>query len=390
MSGGKRLKIVLLGIMSRMPFGGLVWGSIQYIVGFERLGHEVYYVEAHGSTPRTFVEKPGDDPWARAADFVDNVMRRLDLGDRWAFHAVHDNRHFGMSDVQLKQLYASADLIINLHGATLPHDEHCATGRLVYLDTDPVEVQIEADRQTPAVLAFLNRHSAFYTWALNYARPDCGVPVTAAFDFRPTPPPIVPDFWESPSGNGAGPLMTTIGNWRQDNCDLTYQGDVYRWSKHHEFLKFIDLPRRTSQAFELALSSLPNNDRDLLERHGWRVRDAVGFSRDLDLYRAYIVGSRGEFTVAKDRNVRLRSGWFSERSASYLAAGRPVITQDTGFGSVLPTGQGLFAFSTMEEALEAVREIDGDYARHSRAARRIACEHFGYDVVLPKLLESVT
>jgi len=388
-SHARPLKIVLLGIMSRMPFGGLVWGTIQYIVGLNRLGHDVYYVEAHGSTPRMFIEAGNGDAWAGGADYINGVMQRLDLGHRWAFHAVHDGRRFGMSAAQLTELYASADLIINLHGATRPLDEHYATGRLVFLDTDPGEAQIEADRHNPPMLEALGHHRAFFTWALNYGRPDCGLPVTAPFDFRPTPPPIVPDFWETSSGNGAGPLMTTVGNWRQDGCDVAYRGDVYRWSKHHEFAKVIDLPKRTTQPFELSLARCTEADRSLLEQHGWRVRDAT-FSRDLDAYRNYIIGSRAEFTVAKDLNVRLRSGWFSERSASYLAAGRPVITQDTGFGNVLPTGEGLFPFSTAEEALEAVAQISADYTRHSRAARRIAREYFGYDVVLPKLLESVS
>jgi len=282
---------------------------------------------------------------------------------------------------------ATADLIINVHGATVPREELYATGRLVYLDTDPVEVQIEADRQNPGTLEFLGHHRSFFTWGLNFGHPDCAVPLSSAFHFHPSPPPIVVDFWESASGNGAGSLLTTIGNWRQDDCDLMYRGEVYRWSKHHEFLKVIDLPQRTDQRFELALSSYSDADRSLLEQNGWRVRDAFAFSRDLDAYRAYIMGSLGEFTVAKDRNVRLRSGWFSERSASYLAAGRPVITQDTGFGNILPTGEGLFAFSTTEEALEAVERIRSDYGRHSRAARQIGREFFSYDVVLPKLLE---
>jgi hypothetical protein len=368
----KPKKIVLLGIMSRMPVGGLVWGEIQYLIGLQRLGHDVYYVEAYGSTPRMFIEKVGDDAWARAAFFVSCIMERLGLRDRWAFHAVHDGRRFGMSEAQLNSLYVSADLIINLHGSTRPLDEHCATGRLVYLDTDPVEAQIDVNRGCPVTIDFLSRHSAFCTWALNYGRPDCSVPVTEQFEFHPTPPPVVLDLWESASGDGVGPMFTTIGNWRQDGRDLAYEGETYRWSKHHEFLKVLDLPARTSQPFELALSSYEETDRELLEHHGWRVLDALSFSRDLDAYRAYIIGSRGEFTVAKDQNVRLRSGWFSERSATYLAAGRPVITQDTGFGNVLPTGEGLFAFSTMEEILDALDRVNSDYPRHSRAATAIA------------------
>src|SRR5207244_9055314 len=150
----------------------------------------------------------------------------------------------------------------------------------------------------------------------------------------------------------------------------------------------IDLPRRTPQSFELALSSFDNDDRFLLESNGWHVRPALEFSTDLDAYRAYITQSRGEFTVAKDQNVRLRSGWFSERSAQYLAAGRPVVTQDTGFSNALPTGEGLFGFTDEDAAVAAIEAINADYSRHRRAARDLAREHFAADVILKKLLSA--
>src|SRR5438045_4906466 len=122
----------------------------------------------------------------------------------------------------------------------------------------------------------------------------------------------------------------------------------------------------------------------MLASHGWRVRPAAGLSEDIDAYRRYIVASRGEYTVAKDQNVRLRSGWFSDRSATYLAAGRPVVTQETGFSNILPTGAGLFGFSTLDEAAAAVERINADYDRHSRAAAELAREYFGHDVVLKR------
>jgi hypothetical protein len=154
-------------------------------------------------------------------------------------------------------------------------------------------------------------------------------------------------------------------------------------------MKVIDLPTLTAQPFELALAAYGEADRVLLESKGWKVRDATCVSSDLDEYRRYICQSRGEFTIAKDQYARPRSGWFSDRTATYLAAGRPVITQETGFSNHLPTGEGLFAFSSMDEILEAVDRINSDYARHSRAAAEIARECFNYDVVLPRLLEDV-
>jgi hypothetical protein len=286
-------------------------------------------------------------------------------------------------------LYRSADLIINLHGATVPLPEHYETGRLVYLETDPVRIQIELHEGKQETIDYLEPHRAFFTFGENYGRSGCELPVSDRFHFRPTRQPVVMELWE-PHGNGAGTSFTTIGNWQQKRREVSFRGEVYQWSKHLEFLKFIDLPLRTGQAFELALSSrFGKRDLRLLQRNGWRVVDALAFSMDLEAYRAYIAGSRGEFTVAKDQNIRLRTGWFSDRSATYLAAGRPVITQETGFSDNLPTGEGLFAFTTYEDIAHAVDAINGDFERHSRAARALAHEYFGHEAVLGRLLAEV-
>ena len=382
-------KIVLLGMMSKIPVAGVVWQTVHYLVGFQRLGYDVYYVEAHARTPSMFMQSEDEDSSAIAAAHIASVMQRFDLGDRWAFHALHDGgRCYGLSESQLKQLYQSADLIINLHGGTVPLSEHSATGRLVYLETDPVELQIELHNNLQQTIDFLEPHCAFFTFGENYGNTDCKLPVSERFHFRPTRQPVVIDFW-SHNNNGFAPLFTTIGNWRQQWREVKFQDEIYHWSKHFEFMKFLDLPQRTSQVFELALSSYEETDKQMLENKGWKVRDAFSFTCDLDLYRQYIIESRGEFTVAKDQNVRLRSGWFSDRSSTYLAAGRPVITQETGFSNIFPTGEGLFAFSTIEEVEQAVEIINSDYQRHSRASFALARDYFNYDVVLTRLLNEV-
>jgi hypothetical protein len=386
-----REKIVVLGMMSKMPVAGIVWLTMQHVVGLQRLGYDVYYVEAHARTPSMFMQSASDDASVLAADFIAQVMQRFDLGDRWAFHALHaDGRCYGLSESQLLQLYRSAALIINLHGGTQPLPEHYETGRLVYLGTDPVEIEIELYHNTPETIAYLEPHCAFFTWGENYGNPDCKVPYSERFLFKPTRQPVLLDLWqEMARGAPANNAFTTIGNWNQPWRTLKFQGEIYRWSKHFEFLKFIDLPRHTSQPFELALASYKETDQQMLEGKGWQVRPALDFSTDVDAYRAYIAGSRGEFTVAKDQNIRLRSGWFSDRSATYLAAGRPVITQETGFSNILPTGHGLFGFSSMEEILQAVDRINTDYQHHCHAAYALAHEYFSYDVVLPRLLAEV-
>lgn len=388
-AGAKRRKVVVLGMMTKMPVAGVVWQTMQYVLGLERLGYEAHYVETHARTPSMLMRREDDDSSLIAANFIARTMRRFGLGDRWAFRALHDDGScYGMSERELERLVGSADLLINLHGGTEPLPELAATGRLVYLETDPVQLQLELHANRKETIEFLEPHCAFFTFGENIGNPDCALPAPEQFDFHATRQPVVLDLWADLSA-GPGRAYTSIGNWRQDWRDVQFQGETYTWSKHHEFLKLIDLPERSGHELELALSSLDEGDRRLLERKGWRVREAMEFSEDLDAYRGYIAASRGEFTVAKDQNVRLRSGWFSDRAATYLAAGRPVITQETGFSNVLPTGAGLFAFADIEEAIGALDAVEADYERHCAAAEQIAQEWFAHDVVLSPLLAAV-
>jgi GT2 family glycosyltransferase len=384
-----RQQIVVLGMMTKMPVAGVVWQTLHYLVGLERLGYETYYVEAHARTPSMLMELPDDDSSAMAAAFIAGTLERFGFGDRWAFHALHDDgRCYGMSRTRLDQLYRSAALIINLHGGTEPRAEHIETDRLVYLETDPVEVELQLAQGRQTTIDYLKPHCAFFTFGENYGRQDCLLPVSPLFNFQATRQPVVLDFW-SERANAPGKRYTTIGNWRQQWREVEFGGEKYSWSKHHEFLKFLDLPKRVEAEFELALGGCEDLDRKLLEQHGWRVREAQPLSLHIDIYRQYIAGSRGEFTVAKDQNIRLRTGWFSDRAATYLAAGRPVINQDTGFGNVLPVGEGLFAFSSLDDIVTAVEAIEGNYERHSRAASEIAREYFDSGRVLGRLLEQV-
>lgn len=381
-------KVVVLGMMSKKPVAGIAYITMQYVIGFERLGYETYYVEAHACTPTWFTHD-GSDGSAGAAGFIDDVMARFDLADRWAFHALHsDGRCYGLSPSALRDLYRSATWIFNLHGGTVPLPEHYEQGRLVYVGTDPVGREIEIHYGLQGVIDLLAPHCAFFTWGENHGNPDCPLPVSERFPFLPSRQPIVLDLWDRGRG-GPADTFTTIGNWRQSKSDIVYEGQVYTWSKHVEFAKFLEVPALTGQAFELAISSYTAEDRQLLERHSWKVRDSMTFSTDLDAYRDYIGASRGEFTVAKEQNVRMRSGWFSDRSASYLASGRPVITQETGFSNILPTGEGLFGFSSVDDIRCAVDAINADYERHCRGALNIARECFDYRVVLPRMLDDL-
>lgn len=382
----RRPKVVLLGMMTKMPVGGVTWLLGQYAVGFRRLGFDVYYVEAHARTPSMFMTHADDDATAKAVEFIARELARFGFTDNWAFHALHDDGQcHGMSRSALDTLYAEADLIINMHGGTRPLDEHAASGRLLYLGTDPGEVEFELERGDPHAVDALEMHTWFFTWGLNHGNPDCKLPWSTRFPMTPSPPPVVMDMWDD-LDVGPGSIMTTVGNWRQPWRNVTIDGETYRWSKHHEFLKVIELPQRSARPFELALASYEQADRDLLESHGWAVRPASTVS-DTESYRRYLAGSRGEFSVAKDQNVRFRTGWFSERSSCYLAAGRPVILQDTGYGNFLPTGAGLLPYDDLDGALEAIEMVNADYQRHRRAAADVAREYLDSDVVLRAMLE---
>jgi len=376
-------------MMSRIPVPGVIWQTAHYLVGLERLGFEVYYVEDHGMTPRAFFSAPDDDGWTRAAAFIDATMRRFGLGGRWAFRAEFaGNRHFGMSERELLSLYRDAALLVNLHGSNLPRPEHRATGRLVLVETDPVELQVKLAAGDSEAIDYMAAHCAHFTFGESYGRPGCGVPTNTYFDFLPTRQPVVLDWWPD-TGPAPSTTFTTIGNWHQHHREVVVDGVTYHWSKDREFARVLGVPARTGARVELALGSCDDEGRALLAAHGWHVRPPLLSFEDLDAYRAYIVGSQAELTVAKEQNVVLQSGWFSDRSATYLAAGRPVITQDTGFGDHLPTGKGLLAFTTEDQAVDAVEEVLANPRLHEREARAIAREHFDADRVLTDLLDRV-
>jgi glycosyltransferase involved in cell wall biosynthesis len=377
-------RIVVLGMMAKIPVPGVLWQTLHYLVGFERLGFETYYVEAHARTPSMLMESATDDGSGRAAALLADVLGRFGFGDRWAYWALHDDGScFGRSERQLVRLIREAEVVVNLHGATDPWPELANTERLVYLETDPVRLQIELHDGLQSSVDFLAAHAAHFTFAENLGSDYSTLPVSEQFGFIPTRQPVVLDFWRARPEPGEL-RFTTVGNWRQKWRSVDYGGERYGWSKDEEWEKVLRLPERTGRAFELALSGCEETDEEMLRGRGWRVRPALDLT--LDSYREYITESSAELTVAKDQNVRFRTGWFSDRSATYLAAARPVITQDTGFGRVLPTGAGLFPFRDEDEASLAVELVAADWKRQSRAAAEIASEHFAAERVLGKLL----
>jgi hypothetical protein len=393
------MRIVVLGEFGRIPFAGMAWEALFYLEGFRRLGHDVYYVEdtdhwPYYDTPQTSTEAACQ----ATADYLGRMLAWCGMPDRWAYRSVaQDGRVYGMPAWRLTELFRTADLLVNLPGSTWLREEHLQVPVRAYVQTDPGLCEVEAAAGDPATLLMLREHTHHFIFAENLEAPDCRLPAQPV-RYLLTRNPIVIEWFTPPGGFPAGgwtprmpPRFTTVGNWDQSALgrDMELDGEVYTWSKHLEFLRFLDLPARIGQRIELALGSITPDDVAMLRGRGWDVVDAQPLSRDIVPYRQYVWGSDAEFTVAKDQNVRLRTGWFSDRSAEYLAAGKPVITQDTAFGAVLPTGEGLFAFDSMEEIVDAFDAIRGDYARHSRAARAVAEECFRAERVLARFLDAV-
>jgi hypothetical protein len=378
-------RIIVFGILFWYPLAGVTWQFLQHLIALRRLGYDPYYVEDSGR----WVYDPArndlsPDPTPNLAAVVP-LLEAHGFGDRWAFRGNYPGGTcHGMSEAAILSLYREVDAFLNVTGAQEIRPEHLACRRRIYVETDPVVSQIKVAQGDAATIEALAAHDTHFSYGANFGSPDCRVPLER-FNWIPTRPPVVMDLWQGTSALRPGAAYTTIATWQNKGRDIVYAGEPYYWSKDREFRKVIDLPLRAPAPLELAVR-VDAETESLLTRNGWRRADPVEISRNVARYRSYICESRGEFTVAKDQNVRLRSGWFSDRSACYLAAGRPVVTQDTGFGNQLPVGQGLFAFRDTADAARAITAIASNYAAHSRAAREIAGEYFRAEKVLGDLM----
>jgi hypothetical protein len=383
-------RIVVLGTIAEMPFAGVAWQVLHYLEGLRRLGHDVAYVEDTGSWPYDPELDSVTDDASPAAARLRTIMDGAGWAGRWAYvSAAHQHKIWGMTREKMRLTFERADVLINLSGFTILNDSHLGVPVRIYLETDPVTPQLEIAQGRQFTIDFLAAHTHHFSFGERLGLSGCGVPVEQ-FNYLPTRQPVVLEWWEPPAWFPEAPpdglRFTTIASWEQTHKDIVFAGETYTWSKSAEFLKLLAVPRRAGVRIELALAVSDEQTVALLEDSGFGVVQASPYSRDPNAYRAFITGSGAEFTAAKDQNVRLRSGWFSDRTATYLATGRPAVTQDTGFDVALPTGEGLLSFRTPDEAVDALQEVAGDYARHSRAASEIAHEHFRAETVLERLL----
>jgi hypothetical protein len=382
-------RIVLAGYLVRNPLGGYAWSVAHYLLGLQALGHEAWFYEDTGHYELAY--DPAANTFGPQYEYgirtAAAFLGRLGLGERWVFVDVERGEEHGPWAGRAGELLREADLLINVAGINrIPPDRR--GGRpAIYVDIDPAFTQVKAAMGDALLRAILDEHDVHTTVGVNIGTGRSPVP-SAGYTWHPTRPPVAVACWAD--AGAPGPAYTTVGRWNESTRDLTWEGETYRWRKRTEWLRCLDLPARTGASFEVAMDveSVPG-DLPVLRAHGWTVADPLAVSADPFRYRDYLRQSRGEFTVAKDLNIRLRSGWFSDRAACYLAAGRPAVEQDTGFGDDLPLGPGLHAFRTVDEAARAIEVIESDYARASAHAASVAREYLAADRVVRRLLQLV-
>ncbi len=379
------LRIVVLGYIVRGPIGGLVWHHLQYVMGLARLGHDVYFLEDSDDYPSCY------DPQRQTTDrnpdyglrFATQAFARVGLGERWAYYDAHTARWLGPCAGSAKEICQSAELLLNLSGVNPMRPWFLQVPQRVLVDTDPVFTQVR-HLTDPASRATALQHTAFFSFGENI-RSDAGRIPDDQLDWLPTRQPVVLDAWPVTPGPRNG-KFTTVMQW-DSYQPRAYDGVEYGM-KSVSFRPYINLPGSTEQSLELALGSDAAPRQQLLAA-GWSLRNPLEVTRDPSSYQHYIQQSKAEFSVAKHGYVVSHSGWFSERSACYMASGRPVLVQETGFSEWLESGAGVVAFSTPEEAIAGIDLINSDYESHSRRARELVRASFDAGDVLASLLRRV-
>ena len=386
-----RKRIIVMGFMANIPIAGVIWQHIHYIVGLQRLGHEVYYVEDSASLPYNPTNHDVNWDYAYALETLARLAAQFGFEERWAFcpRYLPGDICIGLTRAKLLELYRTADAILNICGAQELNEDVLQSQRIIYVESDPGVEQIRVDKGESKPLDYLSKHRALFTFGENIG------------NGSPIPDPSISMAADAAAG-GHGFLEDGRRAAARSSLHLGGQLEYRRPEGHRVARGKVSLEQiagifeihRSAGASRRGTSSWPRTSRTTATRerflqNGWRLSDPQEMSIHHDLYRRYLQESKGEFTVAKDQYVRLNTGWFSDRTACYLASGRPAITQETGFTRHYGGGKGLFAFTTLEDIAEAVRAINADYAAHCRAAYEIAAEYFEATKVLASLLDRI-
>jgi hypothetical protein len=374
-------RIIVTGYMLRHPVAGNLLAYFHYVLGLHRLGHEVMYLEESGWSYSCY--DPDTQEWQDHPQTGLRIVQELMAEYGLNIPVCYVNQETGQIDGadwnEIKRMLGEADLLINIGGVCwLPEFLLCR--RRVLIDLDPLFTQVDLFGSK-----LVDDYHYHFSYGSNIGKPGCAIP-TNGVDWIPMVPPVVPELWSDGAQLAKDAAFTTIGNWSAYGA-ITYKGEHFG-QKDEEFLRLINLPSYTPQKLELAISGADEDVRKQLKQAGWSVRDAgQEVSTDINTYRNYIISSRGELSAAKNAYVKTNSGWFSDRSVCYLAAGHPVILQDTGFTDWLSAEKGVLAFTSLEEAVSCLENVNSDYSAHCRSAREIAETVFSYKVVLPRLVD---
>lgn len=376
--------IAIAGALAQKPGrGGHTWVFLQYLLGFRKLGWDVVFLDRL-EPQMCIAEDGGPAPIEQSWNvrYFREVMTRFGLDGSYGLLCDGATRTIGLARAEILARVSASSGLINIMGYLNDEEILGVAARRVFLDIDPGfgQLWLESGQHD----AFRG-HDAVVTIAENIGRPDCSIP-TCGRQWITTRQPVVLERWPATFCCRADAAISTVATWRGAYAPVTHNGRTYGL-RAHEFRKFAALPRVTGRRFEVALEIHPadKKDIDLLSSNGWRLVNPGEVAADPCRYRDYIGGSAAEIMIAKGMYVDTRSGWFSDRSICYLASGRPVLAQDTGLRHLLPTDEGLLTFTTVEEAADAAGAIGHDYARHSRAARRLAAECFDSSSVLDAL-----
>ena len=379
-----RLLIVVLGYIVRGPVGGMAWSDLHYVMGLTELGHEVYFIEDSGDSLWCCY-----DPSRNTTDinpnyglqFAKGIFAKVGLLDRWAYYDAHGSRWMGPCADRVHEIFASADLMLDLGGVNSLRPWLLDIPIRALIDKDPLFTQV-GHVKDPAKIRQAAQHTAFFSFGENFGRAGCTIP-DDGIPWQPTRHPIFLDCWPATPGHPKG-MLTTVMLWDSYRT-VEYQG-IHYGMKSDSFQPLLDLPASVGPIFELAVGG-PTAPHSLLASKAWSTRDPLEVACDPWLYRQYIQRAKAEFTVAKHGYVVSWTGWFSERSAAYLASGRPVVTQETGFSEWLDARGGVIPFTTLEEAIAAIEDLDSRYEEHCQRAREIAVDYFDSRKVLPFLIE---
>ncbi|HZH66616.1 MAG TPA: hypothetical protein VEY10_17125 [Flavisolibacter sp.] len=394
----KKLRIIVGGFIGVMPVGGVTWDYVQYPLGFSLLGHDVYYIEDTRLYP--IYQRPGSD-WddcTAGIEHLQKVMDHFGLKDRWAYRDEASGKCFGMTEEKIKKVCKSADVFINISCSTFLRDEYLKIPARVLIDTDPMFTQIQYLSQQmftpgePGLRQMVDAHNYHFTFGENVNEKDCRMPA-CDIDWNPTRQPVCLAYWKSKNGfNLSRSSFTTLMNWSAAKV-LHYQNEEWG-QKDVEFQKFFTVPSLVKGAiFSAVVNKTGGTEqtftKEKIEAAGWHVLDPYQSSGDWKTYQDFIAHSYGEFSVAKNTYVKGRTGWFSCRSACYLAMGKPVVTQDTGWSQFIPSGQGLFAFDDLPTAVASVEKVISDYQQQSLYAQQVAADYFDSNKVLQSLLNKL-